>query len=359
MGRFEFPGVCGDPKPFGGGHINDTYLLACRNGGGDRRYILQRINHAVFKDPARVMENIARVTTHIRGKLEQSAGATDIDRHVLRLLRTRDGGNYHRDGDGNYWRAYRFVGEAHTYDKVESPAIAYEAGCAFGRFQRLLSDLPAPRLHETIPHFHDTPSRYAALEAAIERDPRNRAAAAAPEIAFALRHAAIAPVLEDMRRAGKLAERTTHNDTKVNNVLFDDTSRKAICILDLDTVMPGLALYDFGDLVRTATNTALEDEQDLLRVGMSMPIFESLARGYVESAGDFLEPESRALLAFAGKLIAFETGIRFLADHLDGDMYFKVHRPNHNLDRCRTQFRLVESIEAREEAMNRFVAGLG
>jgi Ser/Thr protein kinase RdoA (MazF antagonist) len=237
---------------------------------------------------------------------------------------------------------------------VESPQQAFQAARAFGRFQKLLADLPAPRLHDTIPGFHHTPQRFAKLEAAIAADPANRARLAESEIEFALNHKAMAGVL----LAAGLPERVTHNDTKLNNVMLDDKTGEGICVIDLDTVMPGLAPYDFGDIVRTSTSPAKEDERDLSKVQMQFPMFEALARGYLETAAEFLTKAERQLLVLSGKLITFEIGIRFLTDYLEGDSYFKVHREGHNLDRCRTQFKLVESIERQEGAMNKLVEKL-
>jgi Ser/Thr protein kinase RdoA (MazF antagonist) len=258
------------------------------------------------------------------------------------------------DAGGETWRAYRFIENARTYDAVTSAEQAFQAARAFGRFQQQLASLPPPRLHETIPDFHHTPKRFAALEQAIAADAKGRAALARAEIEFARSRQSIAGVL----LGAGLPERITHNDTKFNNVLLDDTTGEAVCIIDLDTVMPGLALYDFGDMVRTTTSPAAEDEQDLSKVTLKFPLFEALVRGYLESAGGFLTPAEKQHLAFSGKLITFETGIRFLADYLAGDTYFKVHREGHNLDRCRTQFKLVESIERQEEQMNRTVESI-
>jgi hypothetical protein len=237
---------------------------------------------------------------------------------------------------------------------VQSPVQALAAAKTFGRFQKLLADLPAPRLNDTIPDFHHTPKRFAMLEKAVAADPVNRAISAKPEIEFALHRQGICRVLLD----AKLPERVTHNDTKFNNVLLDDATGEGICVIDLDTVMPGLALYDFGDMVRTATSPAREDERDLSKVTMRFPMFEALMRGYLSTASEFLTPMEKQFLPFSGKLITFEIGIRFLTDFLAGDTYFKVHRDGHNLDRCRTQFKLVESIEQQETTMNKLVATL-
>lgn len=338
-------------EPYGSGHINDTYCVFFDQAGTRVRYIFQRINHNIFKNPVALMENIQRVTAHLG---RQCAGQPDESRRVLTLIPARAGAPYHQDAEGNYWRAYLFIEKARTYDAVESAGQAFEAAKAFGQFQKLLADLPAPRLQDTIPDFHHTPKRFAALENAIAADVANRAKLAQPEIEFALRHKDICSVLV----AAQLPERVTHNDTKFNNVMLDDATGEGVCVIDLDTVMPGLALYDFGDMVRTTTSPAKEDELDLTKVKMQFPMFEALARGYLSTAAEFLTPAEKTFLPFSGKLITFEIGIRFLTDYLAGDVYFKVHRDGHNLDRCRTQFKLVESIEQQEEQMNRLVESI-
>ncbi len=339
-------------QAYGSGHINDTYCLTMDQSGTRVRYILQRINHRVFRDPLALMENIQRVTAHIGDKFAREKG---FSRRVLTLIPTREGLACHRDEEGHYWRSYIFIENARTYDTVTSPKQAFEAAQAFGRFQAMLADFPAPRLHETIPDFHHTPKRVARLEAAISANPADRVKLAQPEIEFVLGRKPITNMLLD----AKLVERVTHNDTKINNVMLDDATGAGICVIDLDTVMPGLAPYDFGDLVRTATSPAKEDEQDLTKVAMQFPVFEALVRGYLTSASEFLTKAEKQWLVFSGKLITLESGIRFLTDFLIGDTYFKVHRENHNLDRCRTQLKLVESIERQEAAMNRLVECLG
>jgi Ser/Thr protein kinase RdoA (MazF antagonist) len=346
--QFPLRGEFISAAPYGSGHINDTYGIVFDQGGTRLRYILQRINHLIFKNPPALMDNIQRVTAHLAQK---STGQSDPSRRVLTLIPAQDGQACHRDAEGNYWRLYIFIEKARTFDAVENPRQAFEAAKAFGQFQKLLADLPAPRLHDTIPDFHHTPKRFAALERAMAADVVNRAQQAKPEIEFALRHRAATSVLLDAR----LPERVTHNDTKFNNVMLDDATGEGICVIDLDTVMPGLALYDFGDMVRTTTSPAKEDERDLSKVTMQFPMFEALARGYLTSA-DFLTPAEKKLLPFAGALITLEIGLRFLTDFLAGDTYFKVHREGHNLDRCRTQFKLVESIEQQQAAMEKLVA---
>jgi Ser/Thr protein kinase RdoA (MazF antagonist) len=346
--HFQFHGKVSSFTLHGNGHINDTYLVTCQGTGRPAHYILQRINRKVFRDPAAVMQNIERVTAHLAARAESEPGRA---RRTLQLVPTRDGRNWHVDQGGETWRSYAFIENARTYETVNSAKQAFQAALAFGRFQQQLANLPPPRLHDTIPDFHHTPRRFAALKRAIAADAAGRAAQVQPEIEFALSHEAITGVL----LGAGLPERITHNDTKFNNVLLDDTTGEAVCVIDLDTVMPGLALYDFGDMVRTTTSPADEDERDLKKVTMQFEMFEALVRGYLESAGSFLTAAEKQHIVFSGKLITFETGIRFLADYLAGDTYFKVHREGHNLDRCRTQFKLVESIELQEERMNKLV----
>ena len=350
--QFQIHGDFLRAEPYGSGHINDTYCVYFSQAGKLARHVFQRINHNIFKNPKALMENIQRVTVHLARKIssERNAG-----QRALTVILTCEGRAYGQDKEGNYWRAYNFIEKARTYDAVKNTQQAFEAAKAFGCFQKCLADLPAPRLHDTIPDFHHTPKRFIALEKAIEADAVNRAKLAQREIDFALKHKAICGVLLD----AKLPERVTHNDTKLNNVMLDDATSEGVCVIDLDTVMPGLALYDFGDMVRTTTSPAKEDETDLSKVTMQFPMFEALARGYLASASGFLTKQERQLLAFSGKLITFEIGLRFLADFLAGDIYFKVHRENHSLDRCRTQFKLVESIEQQEEQMNRFIETIG
>lgn len=334
--------------PYGTGHINDTYCVTFHDEGLPRRYIMQRINHRVFQNPVAVMENIQRVTSHLAAKV---LGEPERDRLVLSLVPARDGLVWHVDPDGNYWRAYRFIEGAHSYDAVETEEQAFEGAKAIGRFQQLLVDLPTPRLHETIRNFHNTPMRFKALEDAIASDVAGRVGEAGPEIDFALARKAIGSILLE----ANLPERITHNDTKFNNVLIDNATGQGICVIDLDTVMPGLVLHDFGDLVRTATSPAKEDERNLSQVTMRLSMFEALVRGYLSSAASFLTKGEKEYLVSSGKLMTFEQGIRFLTDFLSEDAYYKVRTKEQNLDRCRTQFKLMESIEHQEGEMIRLV----
>ncbi|MEM7263429.1 MAG: aminoglycoside phosphotransferase family protein [Planctomycetota bacterium] len=334
VARFEIPGEFVTALPYGSGHINDTYAVSTVVAGSPRRYLAQRLNHHVFRKPHFVMENIVAVTNHLRGKAEERG--EDPSRHVLGLIPTRDGRSSIEDTEGDTWRFYTFIEDSQGFDVVSSTDDAHQAARAFGRFQSDLADLPT-RLHETIPDFHDTPKRVSRWQSVVEADPLGRAAAATDAIEFVQRHVGIADRLLTLHRSGAMPERVTHNDTKLNNVLIDNETGQGICVIDLDTVMPGLALYDFGDLVRTSTCAAPEDETNLNRVVVALPYFEALVRGYLECALGFLLPAEIENLAFAGQLMTFEVGVRFLTDHLEGDAYFRVHREGHNLDRARAQ----------------------
>jgi Ser/Thr protein kinase RdoA (MazF antagonist) len=339
--------------PYGSGHINDTYKVSARLAGTPVNYLLQRINHEIFKQPERVMANILRVTEHLRGRLA-AAGESDASRKALTVIPSRDGKPCVRDAAGNWWRMYLFIEGARTYDIIENERQACEAARAFARFQNQLADLSAPRLHETIPAFHNTLKRLEALDAAIAADVCGRKAEVAAEIAFVEERRSQCGRLLERNARGEIPERITHNDTKINNVMLDDASGSGICVIDLDTVMPGLALYDFGDMVRSATASAAEDERDLSKVGSRIGMFEALARGYLSEAA-FLVPAEIDELAFSGRLITLTIGIRFLTDYLAGDVYFKTHRPGQNLDRCRTQLRMVASLESQASAMEKIV----
>jgi len=346
-----------ESRPYGGGHINDTYVAAFSQSGTRIRYIFQRINEKVFKNPVALMENVLRVTEEARAKLVQ-AGVPDTSRRTLKVIPSVDGLPYLQDAEGKYWRCYLFIEGARTYDIIQSERQAFQAARAFGEFQSLVADLPGARLHETIPNFHNTRSRFDRLKEVVAADPRGRLKEVPSEWAFVKERESLVDVLLGLQARGVIPERITHNDTKLNNVMIDDATETGICVIDLDTVMPGLALYDFGDMVRTATSPALEDEKDLSKVRMQLPMFEALVRGYLSSASSFLNEAETGHLAFSGKLITLEIGIRFLTDYLEGDVYFKTKHPDHNLDRCRTQLALVKSIEQQEEAMNTLVREL-
>ena len=337
------------------GHINDTYAVHCQgeNGAAPPRYILQRINHHVFQRPDALMENIERVTTFLRDKISDRGG--DPERETLNLIPTRSGRIYHTTPGGDTWRAYTYIPRAQTYQIVRGLEHVYQVARTFGRFQRLLADFPLAQLHDTIPDFHHTPKRLETFKRIVETDPQNRTRSAAAEIEFVEARANEVSVLIELLDQGHLPLRVTHNDTKVDNVLIDDESGEGICVIDLDTVMPGLSLYDFGDFVRSGTNPAAEDEQNLAKVEMNITYFEAIARGYLNETRDYLTTLEKDLLAFSARLITFEIGMRFLTDHLNGDHYFRIHRPGHNLDRCRTQFKMVADMEEKFEEMQEII----
>lgn len=348
--RFGLSGTLVHAAPHGSGHINDTFAVTHELAGVRTRHILQRINDSVFRQVPELMENIVRVTSHQRHRLE-AAGVDDSARRALAVIPADSGAPYWENGDGRPWRCYRFIEGARTYDQVESPLQAREAARAFARFQKLLVDLPGGRLHETIPNFHHTRDRFARFAAAVNADPCNRAAGVRSEIAFLMQREADCAVVVDAIAAGTVPERVTHNDTKLNNVMMDEQTGEGICVIDLDTVMPGSLLYDFGDMVRTATNPAAEDDAGSGRVRMEMGMFEALVAGFLEEAAEVMVPAEVELLAFSGKLLTLELALRFLTDHLQGDAYFRIHRRHHNLDRARAQIELVRSIEAQQAAM--------
>jgi hypothetical protein len=352
--HFPFAGRFVSGNPHGSGHINDTFAVTFDDGGKSVRYILQRINQRVFRDVPRLMDNIARVSAHVAAEVGREPRGQP-PAQALTLIRTVRGETFHRDAEDRCWRAYVFVEQASTHDIVTSPRLAREAAFAFGRFQRQLANLAGPRLHETIPHFHDTRRRYQAFQRALGADVRNRAGVVAAEVRFAREREALAGVLLDLQARGDMPERVTHNDTKVNNVMLDDATGVGVCVIDLDTVMPGLSLYDFGDMVRSATNSAAEDERDLARVKSQLAIFEGLVEGYLAATRGFLNPVEAQHLVTAGRLMTFEVGLRFLTDYLEGDVYFKTKHADHNLDRCRNQFALVASMENQREAMEAIV----
>lgn len=349
--KFLIPGDFRSAKPYGSGHINDTYAVSFDQSGTPVRYIFQRINHHVFPDPGRLMENIERVCAHSQSKLKAAADP-DASRRSLTLLPTREGANWHLEGP-DHWRCYPFIEKAQTYDAIQSLDQAAAAAAAFGRFQGLLADIPGDRLFETIPDFHHTRRRFEKLIRVFEKDTHGRASSVADEMAFVRQRESDTSIIVDALDSGKIPERITHNDTKLNNVMIDDATGEGICVIDLDTVMPGTALSDFGDMIRTATNPAREDDQDLSKVRMRIEYFEALARGYLDGASSFLTSAELELLPVSGKMMTLECGIRFLTDFLEGDVYFKTHRDGHNLDRCRSQFKLVTSIEEQMNEMKR------
>ena len=350
--HFQIHGTFRGAVRHGSGHINETFAATYDQAGRDVRYIHQRINDHVFGQPERLMDNVARVLAHARTRLD---GVPDASRRALTLVPARNGRPFVTDEHGAVWRTYLFVEGACTYDIVETDAHAEAAARAFGGFQALLADLPGGRLHDTIPDFHHTRRRFDAFVHAVQADAGNRAAGALAEIDAVLRREPIVDRLLDAAASGAIPERVTHNDTKVNNVMIDQATGEALCVVDLDTTMPGLVAYDFGDMVRTATNAAAEDEADPARVRSRPELFEALARGYLAAAGGFLTKGEVDTLAYGGLVIAFEQTVRFLADYLRGDPYYRVAHPGHNLQRARAQLALVESIEQQLDAYDRTV----
>ena len=330
-------------EPYGCGHINVTYLAVMESG---RRYILQKINNNTFRDVAGLMENITAVTEFLRTK-------TDDPRSVLTLVKTHDGASYLHAQDA-YWRVYDFVEDSICLQLPETDEDFYQSAVGFGTFQQLLTDFPAAKLHETIPNFHNTPDRYRALLETLERDPMHRAVQVQPEIEFALARQAEMSAIQNALASGKLPLRVTHNDTKLNNVLLDAKTRKALCVIDLDTVMPGSSLYDFGDSIRFGAATAAEDEKDLSKMEMNLERFRVFTRGYVRACPGLTAKELE-LLPMGAKTMTMECGVRFLTDYLDGDHYFAVHRDGQNLDRARTQFKLVADMEKKWDEMRKIV----
>jgi hypothetical protein len=351
--RFRVRGEPVAVTPLTAGHIHDTYLLTAEDKERVARYVLQRINQTVFKDPVGVMANIRRVTEHIHTKLSQT------DPHAaarqLVVIPTKEGEAYYRDDNGDFWRVYNFIDNAVTYDTLQAAGPAREAARMFGWFQEMLLDLPGPPLHETIPGFHNTPRRFEVFQEVLRADVANRAKDAQSEIDFVFAHAALCGVLAAQVASGAIPVRIAHNDAKINNVMLDAHTGQGVCVIDLDTVMPGLSVHDFGDLVRTAACPAAEDERDLAKVIVDLKLFEALARGFAAGAHRFLMPAERRHLVFGAKHITFEQLIRFLTDYLAGDVYYKVRRAGHNLDRSRTQRKLVQSMIEQEETLDKLV----
>ncbi len=334
------------------GHINHTYYIKCESKSGvTEKRLLQQINTEVFKNPDELMDNIVRVTAFLRDKIEAAGG--DPDRETLTVYMTSDGKNYYVDADGNCWRLYNYVDDAFSYNSIENDQVFYNAGAAFGKFQSQLSDFPIDTLYETIPDFHNTHKRLLQLKDAVKSDAVHRVGSVEEELRFAYDREKDTSVLVDLLDNGQLPLRVTHNDTKLNNIMFDNRTGEAVCIVDLDTVMPGLSLYDFGDAIRFGANTAAEDEKDLSKVSLDLNLYEKYVTGYLSTAGRSLTAKEIEYLPFSAKLLTFECGMRFLADYINGDVYFGISYPEHNLDRCRTQFKLTADIENKFDEMVR------
>jgi aminoglycoside phosphotransferase (APT) family kinase protein len=358
LARFAVPGELASLEAHTSGLINHSWLARFRAPGGPRRYLLQQINRHVFHRPEEVMENMARVTGLVALHLARE-GVPDAGRRVLSLVLSREGGTHHRDEAGETWRLVPWLEGTRPIEHATTEAEARETARAFGRFLAQLQDLPPPPLHETIAGFHDTPARLATFERLVAADRVGRAASCRAEIEALRGRRALASALALPAARGEIPVRPAHNDAKIANVLFDETTGEALCVVDLDTVMPGLSLHDFGDLARSGVSDSDEDERELSRVAVRVPFFEALARGFVEGAGEALRAAECALLVTGAQVIVYEQAIRFLGDHLDGDRYYRTTRPGHNLDRARNQIRLLEELESRGPELRRIVEALG
>lgn len=333
-------------EPYGSGHINHTFLATSETG---KRYILQEINTDIFKNTDELMENILGVTSYLRREIQNRNG--DPERETLTVLFTEDGKPYYTDGDGHDWRMYLFIEGAKTFDQVKSSEDFYQSAYAFGNFQSLLADYPAETLHETIPDFHNTVKRYRDFEEAVHADVRGRVSETGAEIAFIRERREEMSVLSDLLKKEELPLRVTHNDTKLNNIMIDDKTHQAVCVIDLDTVMPGLSVHDFGDAIRFGANTAAEDEPDVTKVSLSLELYEIYRKGFLEGCRGSLTEKEVEMLPMGAKMMTLECGMRFLTDYLQGDTYFRTTRERQNLDRCRTQLALVADMEKKWEQM--------
>ena len=350
IAHFQYEGRLIKDEPFGNGHINDTFLLTFElNKMGRMKAILQRMNNSIFEEPVQLMENILGVTDFLREKIAAAGG--DPTRETLSVIPAVDGKPYYKDSFGDYWRSYIFITDATSFDQVERPEQFYQSGVAFGNFQRMLADYPADTLFEVIKGFHDTKARLEVFKKAVEADVMGRAKDVQEEIRFVLDREDVANYLCDCLANGEIPLRVTHNDTKLNNVMIDNVTGKGLCVIDLDTVMPGLAANDFGDTVRFGANDCREDEQDQSRVHFLLPLYQVCVQGFLSQAGPALTEQEILTLPWGARLMTLECGIRFLTDYLQGDTYFKIEREQHNLDRARTQFTLVEQMEQQWQQM--------
>ena len=346
---FDIPGRFVECVPCGNGHINDTYMVTFEEENGLCRYSLKHMNRSVFKDPVSLMNNILHVTAYLKEQIRSQGG--DPQRETLDFVCTKTGEPYFVDSYGEYWRAYHFVEDAYALEEISNPQDFYESAVAFGHFQRMLADFPADSLTETIAGFHDTKARFAAFEQAVAADVCHRAEGVQQEIRFVRDRYDVACVLGDLLEAGKLPLRVTHNDTKSNNVLIDKATGRGLCVIDLDTVMPGLAVNDFGDSIRFGASTGAEDEKDLSKIWCDLELYETYMKGFVEGCGGTLTDMEIECLPVGARVMTYECGMRFLTDYLSGDTYFKTAYPTHNLDRARTQFKLVWDMEQKWEKM--------
>ena len=353
ISQFNFAGTQEECIPYGNGHINDTYLLTFRTEEGIKRFILQKMNKNIFTKPVELMENVSGVTSWLKKKIQENGG--DVTRETLNLVASKDGKPYYVDSVGDYWRVYLFIENATCFDVVENENDFYQSAVAFGHFQGLLADYPAETLHETIVNFHNTVDRFEKFKAALKADAFGRAAEVQEEIKFVLDREKLTHTLCDLQNSGRLPLRVTHNDTKLNNIMIDNATGKAICVIDLDTVMPGLSVNDFGDSIRFGASTAQEDERDLSKVSCDLHLYEVYVKGFIEGCNGALTDLELDMLPMGAVLMTFECGMRFLTDYLEGDHYFKIHREGQNLDRARTQFKLVKDMEEKMSQMKSIV----
>lgn len=350
---FDFEGNLVDFRPFGNGHINDTYLIRFRSKGKTKKYILQRINHAVFKNPEQVMSNVIGVTEYLREEIIKNGG--DPERETLNVIKTIDNKAFYIDGYGNYWRSFLFIGDAVSLELPEDDNDFYQSAVAFGNFQRQLGNYSTEKLYETIKDFHNTPVRYQNFLNSLKNNASGRADNVIKEIEFVKAREEFTNILEESFAKGILPKRVTHNDTKINNVMLDKDTREPVCVVDLDTIMPGYSVNDFGDSIRFGASTAAEDERDLDKVHFDIGLFETYTRGFLKGCGGTLTEQEIMLLPEGAKMMTLECGMRFLTDYIDGDTYFKTNCKDHNLVRCRTQFKLVEEMEQQWDEMKKIV----
>lgn len=351
LNNYSFDGEYIGYAPSNNGHINNTFVLDFKcERDIETSYILQQINTSVFKNTEQLMQNIVTVSEYLHDMIIQSGG--NPERENLNVIFTKDNKPYYIDDENRHWRCYNYISDSYTCQKVDKPEVFYNAAKAFGKFQCMLADFPIDTLHETIPNFHNTISRFEDFKKAVDADIAGRAQEAEEEIRFVFDRESDTGVLIELAENGRLPLRVTHNDTKLNNVMFDKHSNEGICVIDLDTVMPGLSLYDFGDSIRYGASTAAEDEKDVSKVSLDLELYEHYVKGYLAAAGKSLNSYEVDYLSFSAKLLTLECGIRFLTDYLNGDTYFRTDYPEHNLVRCRTQFALVADIERKMEIMN-------
>ena len=353
LNAIDFNGEIINVKPFGSGIINDTFLVVCKNSIGKEKYILQKINHTIFKDIEKLMENYCNICDYLKDIVKKNGG--DPDRETITVIFTKDGKRFFKDSIGDYWRAIKFISNTITYNVIKSAEDFYKVGKTFGKFQNMLSEYNAESLYESIPNFHNTKMRFKSLLKAIENNKVNRLDNVTEEVKFIIERVDDTSILVDMYENNELPLRVTHNDTKISNILMDSETKEGICVIDLDTIMPGLSVYDFGDAIRSGATHSLEDEKDLSKVYIDLDFFESFTKGFLEGINSSITKREVEMLPMAAKVITLEQGIRFLTDYLDGDVYYKTSYEDQNLDRTRTQLKLVKDIELKWDKLKSIV----